>query len=174
MQSRRSEFINRFLVDLNIFVSHMYDELAGLDLIKDLTEIDHVCYRVADLERYEFLKKEIANIGSLLAETPVNGRPIATFRLNVPIQVNPQCVLDVVEIPAPKPGRFYTEGFEHVEAVTKQSLDEFMKRHPTLPFLLEQLHLPFNREISLKGKHGLMKFHELSLAEVIKLERVSG
>ena len=56
---------------------------AGFDL-SDFVQIDHMCYRVSSLKRYELKKRELNKVGKLLGETQVNDRPIAVFRLGEP------------------------------------------------------------------------------------------
>ena len=59
---------------------------------------------------------------TLLVESDVGGRPIATFRMaqGIPTSVG-DGVMSIVEIPAPKDGSPYKSGLEHVEFVIPNS-----------------------------------------------------
>lgn len=153
------------------FVEPLLGELSARGLLGATSSIDHVCYRVADLARYEQLKTEIALVADLLSEAFVNGRPIASYRLRTPVVLSSGRSLDVLELPAPKPGASYAEGFEHIEVVTRAPLEEFISGFPALPFETRNLSAPVNRDISLKLPSGLVKFHEQTLAAVILAER---
>ncbi|MEM6316124.1 MAG: VOC family protein [Bacteroidota bacterium] len=96
-------------------------------------ELDHICYRVETLERYEALKIELATLGEQLTESIIGGRPIASFKLNEPI-FHKKRQISVIELPAPKQGSFYKEGYEHVEFVIDISFLDFMKQHSNLTF----------------------------------------
>ena len=85
-------------------------------------EIDHLCYRVANLDRYETKKTELAQLGYLLSEAQVNGRPIATYKLKKPLEWSHGKYISLVELPAPKPGKNYSEGLEHFDGLLIQKL----------------------------------------------------
>lgn len=57
---------------------------AGFDF-SDFVQMDHICYRVPTVEKYQTKKEELLTIGKFLGETQVNGRSISTFRLYNPI-----------------------------------------------------------------------------------------
>jgi predicted metalloenzyme YecM/phosphoglycolate phosphatase-like HAD superfamily hydrolase len=156
---------------VSAFVEPLITQLAAHGLMSATSSIDHVCYRVATLERYEKLKAEFAHVADLLSEAYINGRPIATYRLRTPITLASGGSIDVVELPAPKPGVAYAEGFEHIEAVTREPLPEFIQRFPALRFATHNLAAPINRDVTLRLDGGLVKFHEQSLADVIAVEQ---
>ena len=163
-------FLSQFHKGMKQFVSPLIAVLAKKDLHKDILEIDHVCYRVGNSARYEHLKQQMGSFSVLLSEAFVNGRPIATFKMKNPLCISENIAISVVEIPSPKTGTFYAEGFEHIEAVVSCRLEEFMLRHSEFDYDKKNLNASINRDISIKFPEGLIKFHELSLEKVIALE----
>ena len=155
---KASQFLNSFTSEL---------DRTGLSI--DIEEIDHLCLRVTNLSEYESWKAELAGLGTLLTESYINGRPIAVFKLLRPIK-SADYWIDVIELPAPKPGRSYSFGFEHIEAVCKFPLENLLARRSELPFSLDNFHAPINRDVQLKLASGLVKFHDQSLEEIIKDE----
>ena len=152
---------------------HLIDE-AGVDVSK--FEMDHVCYRVATMERYH----ELCHAWSRYTknhefhESLVNGRPIAVFVLASPPTICGR-VIPVVELPAPKDGVVYEDGWEHAEFVLDEPFQHFMSRYEELPFDRKSLGKELNPELGLKLGLGLqVKFHHQSLAEIIKIEAERG
>ncbi|MGK0366435.1 MAG: CHAT domain-containing protein/predicted metalloenzyme YecM/tetratricopeptide (TPR) repeat protein [Saprospiraceae bacterium] len=132
----------------------------------DLT-IDHICYRVETEKRYLELKKELAQYSKLLTEKPISGRPIATFKLEEPFIFQNQKIY-LLELPAPKKGSFYTEGWEHIEMVIKPSFQDFMAKNAHLDFDTKAINKKVNPEVRLTFPSGAVKFHHYSLDYVIK------
>lgn len=163
--------MERFLADLKAFVTPLIETLGEHKIIGDIREIDHVCYRVHNLDRYDYWMQELGKHGVLLSDAVINGRPICTYKLHQKILFAGSWSLDLVELPSPKPGSPYQEGFEHVEAVTRETLERFMARHPDINFNTSNLGAQINRDVSVKFAHGLVKFHELSLEAVIAKEK---
>ncbi len=139
---------------------------SGVDV--EMLPLDHICHRVATGERYLELCAELAGKGELLGEQVVNDRPIAVFRLQEPWHFNHR-LIDVVEVPAPKQGSCYAEGFEHAEFVVRD-LEEFVARHGSLAWDLKGLHKPHNAEARLRFGAISAKFHRRALADVIAEE----
>ncbi|KAL9182651.1 hypothetical protein ACHAXT_013303 [Thalassiosira profunda] len=157
---------------------------------------DHVCYRTDSNRQYnslvEALKSAGAGTATLLVESNIGGRPIATFKLATPIEITtPHSgrTIDLVEIPAPKDGSPYRSGLEHVEfvigdgscasprngAVHEEALTAWMERHPSVPLSAKAIGKDCNPDVSLKmelGDYGKvsMKFHLIALEDVIKFE----
>ncbi len=152
---KASEFLSRFTAEL---------DRTGLTI--EIEEIDHLCLRVTDLSQYETWKSELSDLGTLLTESYINGRPIAVFKLQMPVKSGNFWV-DLIELPAPKSGRSYNFGFEHIEAVSKFPLENLLARRSDLPFSLENFKAPINRDIQLTLDSGLIKFHDQSLKEII-------
>lgn len=132
-------------------------------------ELDHVCYRVEDRERYEVLRKELDANSELLGESMIGGRPIATYRLTPPFLYEAGRI-DVLELPAHKPGSFYPEGYEHAEFVVDEELMSFSRRHPELAWDISGASTSANADIRLRFEGFSVKFHRRSLADVIKSE----
>ena len=129
--------------------------------------IDHICYRVETEARYAELKAALAKEHSLLAETEVGGRPIATFRLSQPFVFREENI-PLLELPMPKTGKFYAEGYEHIEMVIDVDFRTFMRRFPTLEFDTKAINKQVNPEVRVRFASGTVKFHHQSLAEVIR------
>ncbi|KAJ3179510.1 hypothetical protein HDU85_004783 [Gaertneriomyces sp. JEL0708] len=152
-------------------------------------KIDHVCYRTSSPNEYSNLKALLSTFGDLLIESEIGGRDISTYKLrdDVAIRVpgreaGRDRVIDVLELPAPKPGRNYQSGWEHVELVVDDmSLEEFMAEvdksrtelgSPPLDWDLSGIHKPLNRDVRLVFEAGFsVKFHEQTLEEVIAFEK---
>lgn len=140
-------------------------------LIKSVTAIDHICYRVPDMGRYEVVKQALEAEAVLLCESYVNGRPIATYKLKQAVVIDRDFSLDLIELPSPKEGQPYAEGFEHIEMVLSKSLGEFYEKHSDIKFNVRNMHAAINPDISLRWPEGLVKFHEASLEAVIDQEK---
>ena len=159
IQAQAGAFLNKIFANINE---------VGIDLQN--WPIDHLCYRTSSLQNYELIKAEFQSIGTLLVESEINGRQIATYKLHQPIEYH-QRRIDVVEVPAPKEGKATVEGFEHIEAVIDISFDHLMKIYDHLTFNTKALAKSINQDIELEFKDCAIKFHHQSLEEVIKLEK---
>jgi predicted metalloenzyme YecM len=126
--------------------------------------------------RYEQLRDRLLEENELLVESPINGRRIATFRMASPFRFN-QREIWLLELPEPKPGSPYPEGYEHAEFVTDRPLSLF---EPWLTAFLgitandldrKGLTKSLNADFRLRLPDGLsVKFHELPLDRVIEIE----
>lgn len=152
------------------FISQQLAHLDQLGMLPHIREIDHVCYRVADMQTYDSLKRTISGSAALLTETNVNGRPIAVYRLHAPLVIGDFSV-SLFELPAPKPGRPYQEGYEHIEAVVSESLPVFRDLFPATTFEVANMHAAVNPDIQITTPSGVVKFHNQSLADVIAAEQ---
>jgi uncharacterized protein len=141
---------------------------AGFDL-SDFLQMDHLCYRTISQENYDQKKQELAAFGTLVRETSVNERLIATYRLRHPIIVDGWRV-DALELPAPKPGSAHAEGLEHVEFVLFDSFELFRKKYADKTFNLASAERGINPEISYQLDGCAVKFHLLSLLTAVFLE----
>lgn len=131
--------------------------------------LDHLCYRVENLTRYAAIKELLSKNGRLIGEHLIGGRPIATFKLHAPYRYSDRRV-DVVELPAPKPGSPYTEGWEHAEFVVVEEPLAFAARHPSLNWDVSGTGKETNADVRLVHDGFSVKFHRRSLEEVIALE----
>lgn len=149
------------------FLDQVFRHLADDNIdVKD-KELDHVCYRVETQSRYLELKHQLTQYGALLTETIIGGRPISTFKLHQPYQYQDRKIY-CLELPAPKEGSPYSEGYEHVEFVIEQVFEEFMEAYPGLKFKTKGMYKPVNPEISRKYSNLSIKFHHHPIEYVIK------
>ncbi len=156
--------------DPSTFLRMLFNALEGVQIDTAGMELDHLCYRVESIERYDALRSELNKTAILLGESSIGGRPIATYRLRVPFLFDARRI-DVVELPAPKPGSPYPEGFEHAEFVVAEGLFAFTEKYPDLPWDLSGSTKPSNAEVRLHFDGFSVKFHRQPLAEVIELEQ---
>ena len=155
---------------LEAFVPRLLDltKRAGIDVSEYL--MDHVCYRVAEMSRYEALAHAWGLYAAKMHTSHVNGRPITVFVLQNPIVIAGR-IIRVVELPAPKQLSLYPEGWEHAEFVIDESFVHFMARYRTHDFDTKSLRKELNPELGYKLPEGLrIKFHHLPLERVIEIE----
>lgn len=151
------------------FLEKLLSEIDAAGIETEGYVCDHICYRVADLPTYESEKTEMSRLGTLLVESEVGGRPIATYRLHSPI-VYRDLKIAVLELPAPKEGRPFRTGFEHIEYATGFHPEKLIKMYPQITFKTTGLKKILNAEIEVKLASGSVKFHELPLETVIQIE----
>lgn len=149
------------------FLSHIFHTLEILKIDVSRLELDHVCYRVETLQRYEALKKMLETEAELLGEKMISGRPICTYKLKHPIRYEAREIW-VLEIPAPKDGSPYKEGFEHVEFVIDTSFAEFMNIYPHISFDTKAIGKAINPDIWIEYDGARVKFHQNSLEYVVR------
>lgn len=158
------------------FLSNLLSQLEPLPGTLDHLPIDHLCYRVETRQHYLDLKAQLLDDNELLVESPIKGRLISTFRMAQPFRHAAREIW-LLELPEPKAGSPYPEGWEHVEFVTDLPLADFEA------WLINQLGIaaedidrsglgkPLNADLRLRLEGGLsVKFHELPLDEVIRRE----
>jgi predicted metalloenzyme YecM len=160
----------RFL-DLNVpgFVRLVVDTLEKHSITVSDLYLDHVCYRCSTLEEYTRWKQELSAIASLLIESLVGGRLIATYKLLEPIHVDGRDI-SVIELPSPKHSSHYDSGLEHAEFVINVPLEEFMKQHP-LDWNTAGLNKQTNADIRADFDGFSVKFHLQPLETVIEQEK---
>lgn len=158
--------------DYDSFVANINSRFLeiGIYAKSEFTICDHLCYRVETDERYQEMKTLLGSMATSIGEVPVSGRLISTFELQEPIETG-GWVIPWIELPAPKEGSEYKEGLEHAEFVVVKSLDDFRDRHSDLPFNDEGISKIINPELGLKIPGLSVKFHEISLGAVVRLER---
>ncbi|MEO0472234.1 MAG: VOC family protein [Bacteroidota bacterium] len=129
--------------------------------------MDHICYRVETMARYKALKQSLLALGVCLTDKEVGGRPIATFELSEAFSYRRRsCRL--LELPAPKSGRFYAEGYEHIEFVIPD-LQAFADQYAHLPLGQKGLAKAINPDLKLTYEAGSVKFHPYPLDYVIRV-----
>ena len=157
--------------DIDTHVSTITNELAEYGIGRDeLVELDHLCYRVETMERYQAMQRELGKIAILRGETDVQGRPISVYELEEYID---SCgwTIPYIELPAPKIGSLYSEGLEHAEFVVRGGLRDFVYRHPDVSFDDKSARRSINPEYGLKNDRAAMKFHQLSIGAVVAIEQ---
>jgi len=133
-------------------------------------ECDHICYRVETVERYKEIKNQLSTIGDLLTENDINGRLISVFKLQKPVRYDTRDIY-LIELPAPKKGSFYAEGWEHAEFVVDMDLADFVASYPFVDFDEKGMSKTINRDARVQLGKWNVKFHEQSLEEVIEEEK---
>lgn len=163
--------MKKLIGDYDGFVDNINKNLAeiGIDTRSEFTICDHLCYRVGTDERYEEMKTLLGSGATNIGEVPVSGRLISTFELQEPLETG-GWVIPWIELPAPKEGSGYEEGLEHAEFVVVKSLDDFRARHSDLPFNDKGMSKVINPELGLKLPGLSVKFHEIALGAVVRLE----
>jgi len=149
------------------FLQKLFAETQNVNADFSNLVIDHLCYRVETEKRYLELKEKLSKHGKLLTEKPIGGRPIATFKLEEPFVFQDQKIY-LVELPAPKKGRFYAEGWEHFEMVITTDFENFMQQYPHLDFDTRAMTKKVNPEVRLTFSSGSVKFHHYPLDYVIE------
>lgn len=139
-------------------------------VLKKHWEIDHVCFRTDSLDHYEQTKSDFNKQATLLIESPIGGRPIATYELHRPLWCS-HGLVSLVEVPAPKQGRAVDRGYEHLEVVIDCDFQEFMQAHPTLKFDDRAINKELNPELEAKFDGFNVKFHHHALNHIIELEK---
>jgi predicted metalloenzyme YecM len=131
--------------------------------------MDHLCYRVETLERYDEMKMLLGQRAFFLDESEVAGRLITTFEFDDPLRAHGWRV-PFLELPQPKEGSPYPEGLEHAELVVVGRLETFHKHH-LLPFDDKAMGKTINPELGLKLDGVSVKFHEVQLGAVCAIEQ---
>ena len=154
------------LPDPTAFLERVFTALAmeGIDVAS--LPLDHICYRVVSMHRYEELRTAFHDHATLLSDAMIGGRPISTFRSHVPF-VHRDRRLDVFELPAPKAGRPYPEGYEHVEFAVGEHPLSFAERYPGVAWDRSDAGKSVNPDVRLHRDGFSVKFHEHPLDHVI-------
>jgi len=161
------------LSDPSPFLCRLFAALAQDGINVDHLPLDHLCYRVETPEAFLAWKAHLANQGRSLGVHRINERPIATFKLHTPFTFQGRRI-DVVELPAPKNGSPYPEGWEHAEFVVDEEPKAFAARYPQLIWDLSGADKPRNADVRLSYDGFSVKFHQRALEEVIALEQAEG
>jgi predicted metalloenzyme YecM len=158
------------LADVPAFLDTLFAELAARRVDVSSLFLDHVCFRVATLAAYTAKKAELQTVGDLLHEALIGGRPIATYKLHRSIPYKGR-LIPLVELPSPKAGSSYAEGWEHAEFVLAEAFADFMARHPQVAWDTTAVGKAHNPEIRIALGAGLsVKFHRASLEDAIRSE----
>jgi predicted metalloenzyme YecM len=155
--------------DTDIFFSRIFKVLDTIGIDVSQFELDHFCYRVETIERYEELKKLFEEHWKLLSEKEINGRSICSYKLSKPIVYGERKIF-VVELPSPKEWSPYKEWLEHVEFVIDCSFEEFMNQYKNIDFDfdIKAINKEINPDIGIEHEWVRVKFHHNTLEYVIK------
>lgn len=162
-----------FLGSIENFLSEIFTSLASRGVDVSRYELDHLCYRVETSEEYTEMKRKLSLVSDCLGEPTIGGRSIATYKLRAPFVFEvgaQQRSIACIELPFPKLSSHYRSGLEHAEFVIDESFETFIARHPHLVFETKGMVKKHNPEIELEFGHYAVKFHYMSLEEVIALE----
>jgi glutathione S-transferase len=183
------------------FLDEVLKGLEEVGLLSSLTAnggqgqeaVDHVCYRSHTSQEYAQTKAVLSAAGwaECLVESAIGGRSISTWTMDPPLTVTRQAdglALKIrnLELPAPKAGRPYATGLEHLEVVvggaeagcvdSKPLLEAWMARQGAAVGLFDTLniglHVNADVSVQLPGPLGcVVKFHSRPLDEVIAFEK---
>ncbi len=149
MASKREELI-RFVGEATSQLSALIPELVFI--------LDHVCYRVEKDSEYPLVKELFNRCGRNVLEEEVSGRMVSLFKLDLSLTFG-KYTLWYVEIPAPKEGKPFKAGFEHIDVVIETPLADFIATYSFLTFDTVNLSKGKRPEISLKLPSGrVVKF----------------
>ncbi len=152
------------------FLDHLDSQMTVFKIsLSSHWHVDHLCFRTGSEQSYQRHKELFSRLGTLLCESPVNGRLISTFKLFEPLQWK-SFQVDLIELPAPKPQRPSQEGFEHIEVVIDCPFDEIKRLYSECSFNEAGLAKDFNQELEIELSGCAIKFHHLSLESVVCLE----
>lgn len=172
--------------DFHTRVTALTDELGITDIVKGL-HIDHAGIRVAKNEDVDTLREELLQHGLCFSSEIVNGREILLFELYTSLQFG-HTKIHCIELPYPKPGHTYVDGWEHVEFVIPgeaNTLDQMKESFSSLFLSLNIEHIQTNYIYSedmpesesdqlpnptiaiRKEKNTCIKFHPKSIQEVV-------
>ena len=161
-----SQEISKFLWNFNQFLDRIFENLKKDNIDISNYELDHICYRVSTIEKYDILKNIISSYWILLAENIISGRNISTFKLDRPI-IYKNRKIHLLEIPSPKKGSHYDDWFEHVEFVINCSFDDFMNKYSDINFITKDINKKVNPDIKIKYDNYSVKFHKDSLRKFL-------
>ena len=159
--------VEELLGNPNEFLKKIFDSLKKDKVDVSKLELDHICYRVETLGRYNELRESLLELGSLLTESQIGGRAISSFKLNKPLIYKDRKIW-CVELPSPKKGSFYAEGYEHVEFVIDLDFNKFEDLHSNVEFDKRAISKEINPDIIIKYDGFQVKFHHNTLEYVIK------
>ncbi len=179
--------VENLIGPLEGFLDRALARCAALNIDVSGYDLDHVCYRCETKEEYVSICKSLKSLGEIVVEGMIGGRPIATFVLNEPIRYKHYSI-PCIEIPCPKPGRFYQRGLEHLEIaiydksrgseyISEDIHDQaqvmaFAARYPHVEFDTRSAGKEVNCEVSIMvDENSSIKFHVRPLKEVCEYER---
>jgi HAD superfamily hydrolase (TIGR01549 family) len=164
--------LDKLYIDAQSFLSKVEALLIEKKIDTNIMQPDHICFRVQSQAEYMHFKQFLGENSLLLTEEIVNGRPICTYRFEVPFKFQNKSIY-LLELPSPKLNNKYQTGFEHIEFVTKDSFEKIKFQYTDFDFKLGG-NAVVNPELSLALSDNVqIKFHHSSLDRVIELEKAS-
>lgn len=159
--------IIKVLGEYDSFLDNVFEELNKLKVDTSSFKIDHICYRVETINRYNELKYQLSTISTLLSEQLINGRYICIFELDKPISYKNYSI-SCVELPEPKKEQKYEEGFEHIEFVILTTLKKFEEKYNYLNLNTKNINDARNPDISLTlDSNTSVKFHLKHIKNIV-------
>jgi len=151
---QNNKLLEETIGDYNVFVLTGLQHLAQVGIDIQGMPIDHIAYRVADINTFDSKKIALLRLSKAWAENEHNGRLIAKFVLRDPIVIDDRQI-SLIELPSPKPGIHYNNGLEHFEVVTDDNLDnirvllESLRKNEKLSIDTSALPLTQNETLSI-------------------------
>lgn len=142
----------------------------GIDT-DELVQCDTLCYECDTNERYEEVKKALAQSATILSEKDVNGRLVSIIQANPPLEAGGWRI-PYIELLQPKPTRQNIDGIDCVFFVTALSVREFYRQHLDTSFNDKGLANKLHPYIELKGEEVAVKFHDRHFGSVVDLEHL--
>lgn len=167
------------------------NQFGILDKCKDLS-ICHACVRIKNPDNVTELKENVSEVGKIISSAIVNGREILIIQLDIPLTISDWHVRGI-ELPYPKQIHAYENGLEHVEFVlsgTENTMDAIREKLFEIMenVSIEELKQKYsysedepevegnqksNPTIALKVNGIGIKFHALSIQDVVNLDTLS-
>jgi hypothetical protein len=157
--------VNSVLGDVEGFISSAFAHMEESGIDPAEYPLTHLCYRVATLEEYEAKKEALSQLGEPIQEFEAEGRPYMTFKLHQPIAFGDHKV-DLIALPAPKAGKAYQTGLQHVAFLTDMPLPDLLKKYPDVQFDTLEVDRPVHKELKIHFDDLVVKFHNESLENI--------
>ena len=158
--------ISTFQSRMHTFLKALHHALIEVNLDVSTFVLDHVCWRCESENDYQEMLTLLMQNASLFHQSVYNGREISLLQLNQAISYEGRSI-DMIELPAPKEGKPYANGFEHAEFVVPDSLHSWYKAFP-LDWDTKNINKEINPDVRLSFGSMSVKFHPYSLAYVVK------
>jgi len=150
------------------FLDSLFDQLNSNGVDVSALYMDHICFRVEDMDDYHSLQAQLLKHGHLLSDKMIGDRPISVIQLDQSYKYGERKI-DIIELPSPKNGSPYPKGYEHVEFVINTDLSDFISTYSTIGFDLKGMSKAINPDVRIQLLGSSVKFHEHSLKYVIEI-----
>jgi predicted metalloenzyme YecM len=126
-----------------------------------------VGYRASSRTDYDLRKKEAEVEARLIHENEVSGRTVAIYQLEQPYRYGRQSILGF-EIVAPRADETCASYWEHVEFVSRQTLQELVAKYPNVQFDQSAISRAEFPKVAIRFEDGLSaKFHTKNILEEV-------